>query len=123
VIPVLTLIKFAPWVLAGAGVAGTLWYRDQYHQCVAAHAVEANKAMAAVAAAKARDEVFTRGLEEQLRPVVDAIREQGNATQVALARVKSDPNCGRTPAASAFDRLVQPATGQAPAGPKVAPKP
>ena len=117
-ISVLTIIKFAPWILAGVGAAGTLWYRDQYHQSEASNAVEANKAQAAVAAAKARDEIFTRGLEDQLRPVVDAIREQGNATQVALAKVKSDPNCGRTPAATAFDRLVRPDTGQAPTGSK-----
>lgn len=101
-----------PWVVAAAclvlGSGGTLWYRSQYEGCRASIATEAAKAEAAVNAFKAADAERTRALEEKLRPITDAIEQQAQATQAALAKVPSNPGCARTPAASAYDQAVRP---------------
>jgi hypothetical protein len=113
-------LSWLPWVLAAGslalGAGGTLWYRSEWKDCQASVAIDAAKAAAQVAAAKDADAKFTRGLAEQLQPVLGAIQEQSRATSTALAKVKSDPNCLRTPAAAAFDAGVLPKPGdQAPA--------
>lgn len=99
-------------ILIGLLALGLLWYRGEYHDCQASVAIEAAKAEEKVRVQKEADAKFTRELGEQLKPVRDAIQEQSNATSVALAKVKSDPNCLRTPAASAFDAGVLPKSGQ-----------
>lgn len=97
-----------PTAIAVVAVVLALWYRGEWKDCQASVAIEAAKAEEKVRAQKDADARFTRELEEKLRPVIDAIQEQGNATSVALAKVKSDPNCVRTPAAGAFDGIVRP---------------
>ena len=106
-------LRAAPWVIAGLGVAGTLYYRERLSSCRASVAIDAAKAAEKVAAAKAADEKFTRALEEQLQPLRDAIRDQAHATTIALSKVRSDPNCAATPAARAFDSGVRPGGQQA----------
>lgn len=107
----LALLKAAPWIIAAAGVGGALYYRGELKDCQASVAIDAAKAAEAVRAVQERDAKFTRELEETLRPIVRAVQEQGHETQIALAKVKSDPNCARTPAAGAFDSIVRPAGG------------
>lgn len=120
----LSLLKAVPWVVAALGIGGALWYRGELKDCQASVAIDAVKAAEVVRAQQERDAKFTRDLEETLRPIVRAVQEQGNATQIALAKVKSDPNCARTPAANAYDSIVRPADrGQAGAGPKDAARP
>jgi hypothetical protein len=106
------VLSWLPWALAGmalaAGGGGTLWYRGKWKDCQASVAIDAAKAEEKVRAQKDADAKFTRGLAEQLRPITDAIQEQMNATQIALTKVKSDPNCAHTPAANAFDGVVRP---------------
>jgi len=111
-----TALAALPWLLAGLGLVGTLGYRSAWEECKASVALDALKAAERVAAAKVADEQFTRALEVQLRPITAAIRDQANATTVALSKVKSDPNCAATPAARAFDSGVRP--GGQPAGPR-----
>lgn len=106
------LLKALPWLLAVAGLVGTLWFREKATACEASKLAEALEAARQVAAAKAADAVFTRALEDQLRPITDAIRDQAKSTSIALAKVKSDPNCARTPAAQAFDAGVAPRGGR-----------
>jgi hypothetical protein len=106
------VLSWLPWALAGmalvAGGGGTLWYRGEWKDCQASVAIDAAKAEEKVRAQKDADAKFTRSLAEQLKPITDAIQEQTNATQIALAKVKSDPNCAHTPAANAFDGVVRP---------------
>lgn len=103
-----------PWVLAALGIVAAAIQTARLANCRTSIAIEANKAQAAVAAAKEADARFTRALEEQLRPITDAIRDQAHATAIALSKVRSDPNCAATPAARAFDGGVRP--GGQPAG-------
>ncbi len=113
-------LGWLPWAIAGVslivGAGGTLWYRSQYEGCAASVAIEAAKAEEKLNAQKAADATFTRTLEQQLAPITQAIQEQANATQVALAKVKSDPSCAHTAAATAFDSSVRPNGQQAGAG-------
>lgn len=113
------LLKALPWLLAVAGLVGTLWFREKATACEASKLAEALEAARQVAAAKAADAVFTRALEDQLRPITDAIRDQAHATTIALSKVKSDPNCTATPAARAYDSGVRPGVqaGPGPARP------
>lgn len=106
-----------PSAIAIGAVFLALWYRGEWKDCQASVAIDAAKAEEKVRVEKEADARFTRQLEEKLRPVIDAIQEQGNATTVALAKVKSDPNCMRTPAAHAFDGIVQPPGAKADPGP------
>ncbi|MBV8409124.1 MAG: hypothetical protein JOY64_15955 [Alphaproteobacteria bacterium] len=114
-------LRWLPWAIAGvaivAGAGGTLWYRGQYLACQASVALDAAKAEEKLNAQKAADAAFTRTLELKLAPITKAIEEQANATQLALAKVPSNPNCARTPAAAAFDGSVRPDGQQAGAGP------
>jgi hypothetical protein len=96
-------------VAIAAGAGGTLWYRAEYESCRAAVATAAAEAEEKLNAAKATDAAFARALEQRLAPITKAIEEQANATQVALAKVPSNPDCARTPAAAAFDGSVRPA--------------
>lgn len=107
----LALLKAAPWIIAALAAGATLYYRAELAACSASVAIDAAKAAEAVRVQQERDAAFTRELEESLRPIVRAVQEQGHATQVALAKVKSDPNCARTPAAAAYDSIVRPAAG------------
>jgi hypothetical protein len=113
-------LSWLPWAIAGisliAGAGGTLWYRAQYESCRASAAVEAARAEEKLNAQKAADAAFTRTLEQRLAPITRAIQEQANATQLALAKVPSNPNCAHTPAATAFDGSVRPRDQQAGAG-------
>jgi hypothetical protein len=113
-------LGWLPWAIAGvslaAGAGGTLWYRAQYESCRASVAIEAAKAEEKLNAQKAADAAFTRALERQLAPITRAIEEQANATQLALAKVPSNPSCAHTPAADAFDGSVRPRDQQAGAG-------
>lgn len=118
-----TALAALPWVLAAGGAIGTMGYRSAWESCKASVANDALKAAEKVAAAKEADATFTRVLEEQLRPVVAAIQDQAHATSVALAKVKSDPNCARTDAGRAFDLGVRPGGQQARPGPTDAPRP
>ena len=93
-------------IIAGGG--GTLWYRDLYQQCQTSVAVEASKAEAALNAAKSADAMHTQALEAQLVPLKQALQDQTNALQVGLAKVKSDPSCAHTPAATLFDDSIVP---------------
>ncbi len=105
----LTAILFVALAITGLlGASGTLWYRSEYKDCQASVAIEAAKAEEKLNAQKEADAKFTRGLEEATKTIKDEIREKANATQAELAKVKSDPNCLRTPAASAFDQRLQP---------------
>ena len=119
----LALLKAAPWFIAMAAVCAALWFKAELADCQASVAIDAAKAAEAVRAQQERDAKFTRDLEETLRPIVRAVQEQGHAAQIALAKVKSDPNCGRTDAARAFDGIVQPRGGQAGTGAPNAAKP
>lgn len=114
-----TALQLAPWVIAAAGVGGALWYRGEWKDCQASVAIDAARAEEKVRAQRDADAKFTRSLAEQLKPITTAIQEQSDATQVALAKVRSDPNCARTPAAAAFDAGVVPQRGQQ-AGPGAA---
>lgn len=114
--PILVFLKgnwkgALPWILAAAGLGGALWYRGELKDCRASVAIDAVKAQELVRGQKAADAEFRRQLSESLAPIVDDLRKQANDTQVALARVQSDPNCGRTPAARAFDGVVRPVGG------------
>ena len=109
------VLVVGPWVLAGGAIVTTAVQTARLANCRTSIAVEANKAQAKVAAAKEADAKFTRALEEQLRPITDAIRDQSHATAIALSKVRSDPNCAAPPAARAFDGGVRP--GGQPAGP------
>lgn len=104
------------------GAAGTFFYRSQYEACQASIATEAAKAEAAVNAFKAADADRTRKLEEQLAATTQAIRDQANATQIALAKVPSNPSCARTPAANAFDGSVRPNPKASPSAARPAPR-
>ena len=110
-------LKALPWVLAVAGLVGTLWFREKATACESSKLAEAIEAARQVAAAKADDAKLTRSLEEQLRPVMAAIQEQRHATATALARVQSDPNCASTAAARAFDGGMRASGQQAGSGP------
>lgn len=101
------LRSLAPWAIAGLAVVVALFYRGEAAGCRAQAAAEAAKAEAMVRAAKEADQAATRLLEEKTATITAAIREQAQATQVALARVASDPRCARTPAAAAFDSAVR----------------
>ncbi len=105
-------LSWLPWAIAAGslavGAGGTLWYRGEWKDCQASVAIDAAKAQEKVNVQKEADAKFTRSLAEQLKPITDAIQEQTNATQIALAKVKSDPNCAHTPAANAFDGVVRP---------------
>lgn len=117
-------LALAPWGIAAAAAGAALWFKAELATCEASVAMEAAKAAEKVIAQQERDAELTRNLEEQLRPIVRAVQEQGHATQIALAKVKSDPNCGRTDAARAYDSIVRPGDrGQAGAGPKDAARP
>jgi len=59
-------------------------------------------------AQKTLDAAFTLQLEEKLVPVVNDLRNQADETQVALAKVPSNPSCAHTPAANAFDSNMRP---------------
>jgi hypothetical protein len=109
-------LGWAPWVIAAAAVACALWYRGEYQSCRAAVATEAARAEEKLNAQKAADAAFTRALEQRLAPITKAIEEQANATQLALAKVPSNPICAHTPAAAAFDGSVRPSDQQTGAG-------
>jgi hypothetical protein len=110
------VLQIAPWAIAGLCLLGALWYRGEYQKCAASVAGETAKAEAQANAWKQADAKHTRALERQLAPVTKAIEEQANATQIALARVPSNPSCAHTPAADAFDGSVRPAARQTGAG-------
>ena len=101
-----------PWIIAAGalviGAGGTLWYRDQFHQCQLSIVTDAVKAQERARTLREADEAFTSKLEDTAKGIKDAIRDESTNTQVALAKVKSDPNCRNTPAASAFDSGVVP---------------
>lgn len=105
-----SVLGWLPWALAAAslvaGSGGTLWYRMQWKDCEASVAIDAAKAEEKVRAQKESDAKFTRELAEALKPITSKIQEEANGTREALAKVKSDPNCKATPAASAFDAGV-----------------
>ncbi len=107
-------ISWLPWAVAGvmgiAGAGGTLWYRMQWVECEASVARDANKAQEQLRLQQEADAKFRNNLQEQLAPILQGIRDQNQNVQVALAKVKSDPNCAATPAARAFDSIVQPGT-------------
>lgn len=121
--PILVFLKgnwkwAVPWALAVAGIGGTLWYRGELKECQASVAIDANKAEERLRRQQAADSELRRLLSESLAPIVEDLRRQTNDTQLALARVPSDPTCGRTPAARAFDGVVRPGGGgQADPGP------
>lgn len=104
-------LGLAPWGIAAAAAGAALLFKSELADCQAEAATGAAKAAEAVRAQQERDAKLTRDLEEQLRPIVRAVQEAGHATQIALAKVKSDPNCARTPAAGAFDSIVRPGGG------------
>ncbi len=104
----IVILSVAVAIVGLAGATGTFWYRGQYEACQASVAIEAAKAEEKLNAQKEADAKFTRGLAEATRTIKEEIRERANATQVELAKVKSDPNCLRTPAGAAFDARVQP---------------
>jgi hypothetical protein len=72
----------------------------------------ARRGRSALPAQKSLDAAFTRQLEEKLAPVINDLRKQADDTQVALAKVPSNPNCAHTPAANAFDSSVRPNSQQ-----------
>ena len=113
-------LSWLPWTIAGislvTGAGGTLWYRAQYESCQASVALDAARAAEKVNAQKSLDAAFTRQLEEKLAPVINDLRKQADDTQVALAKVPSNPSCAHTPAANAFDSSVRPNGQQAGAG-------
>lgn len=116
-----------PWIVAAGlgviGAGGTLWYRDQYHQCQLAVASDVAKAEERQRVLREADEKFTSRLEEQAKTIKDALNDQSHATTVALAKAKSDPNCLRTDAARAFDSGVVPKPAdQTGTSPKVPPR-
>ncbi|MFO1081857.1 MAG: hypothetical protein U1E23_14660 [Reyranellaceae bacterium] len=117
-IPSLGLVlRLAPWAIALCAVGVALFFRGEWKDCKASIALEAARAQERVAAAKASDAALVRQLEDRLAPVVRSLQEQANATQLALAKVPSNPACVRTPAADAFDRSVRPAGRPADPGP------
>lgn len=107
----------APWIIAGLGIVGALYYRERYQSCRASGAIEAAKAEEKVRAQKEADAKFTRVLEEQLQAATAEIRSHAHAASIALAKVKSDPNCASTDAARAFDGGVRPVGPKADPGP------
>ena len=117
-------LAWVPWAVAGvalaAGGGGTLWYRNEWKDCQASVALDAAPAEEKLNAQKSLDAAFTRQLEEKLAPVINDLRKQADDTQVALAKVPSNPSCARTPAANAFDSSVRPNSQQTGAG---APRP
>ena len=100
-------LRLAPWGLAGAAAAAALWFRGEAAACRAETALAAARAQERLAAARTADAALTRALEAGLRPIVTQLQEQSHATQIALATVRSDARCARTPAAAAFDRGVR----------------
>lgn len=104
----LGLLRYAPWVIAGLAVTAALWYRGEYKDCQASIATDAAKAQERARVLREADEAFTNRLEDAARGIKDAIRDESTNTQVALAKVRSDPNCRQTPAAAAFDATVVP---------------
>lgn len=114
-----SVLSWLPWAIAGcsllAGAGGTLWYRGEWKDCQASVAIDANQAQERLRAQQHADAEFRRQLSETLAPIVNDLRKQANDTQIALAKVPSHPQCGGTPAARAFDGVVQPAAepGQA----------
>lgn len=102
----LSLLRFAPWAIAGLAVLAALWFRGSLEHCRAQAAIEAAKAEEAVRKARDADATLTRALAEQASQLKIALQEQSNAAFSAIARAKSDPNCARTPAAGAFDAGV-----------------
>ncbi len=112
----IAILSIALAIVGLTGATGTLWYRSQYEACQASVAIEAAKAEEKLNAQKEADAKFTRGLAEATRTIKEEIRERANATQVELAKVKSDPNCLRTPAGAAFDARLQPTGKQTEVG-------
>ena len=106
-----TALSIAPWIIAAAGAGGTLWYRGQYVDCQASVAIDANKAEERLRGQQEADTELRRQLSDSLAPILNDLRSQTNATQIALARVQSDPRCTGTPAARTFDQLVRPTGG------------
>jgi hypothetical protein len=65
-----TILRFAPWAIAGLMLLGALWYRGQYESCLAAGA----KALAAqIEQDKAENAKAVAALNEQLRTVENKI--------------------------------------------------
>lgn len=114
--PVLAVLRanwkwLVPLAIAAAAVALALWYRAEWKDCQASVAIDANKAEERLRGQQQADSELRRQLSETLAPIVNDLRKQANDTQVALAKVQSDPRCGGTDAARAYDRIVQPAAG------------
>mgnify|MGYP001567461498 CR=1 FL=1 len=108
-----------PWAIAAVaiigGAGGTLWYRDQFHQCQLSIVTDAVKAQERARTLREADEAFTSKLEDTAKGIKDAIRDESTNTQVALAKVKGNKDCVTTPAARAYiDGVVPKPGGQAP---------
>lgn len=116
-IPLSAIIKFAPWVLFAGACGTTLFYRGQYLDCKNTELTDALRAQERQRVLREADEKFTTALEGKAKEIKDAIEQQAKDSLVALSKVKSDPNCVRTPAASAFDAAVLPKPGQATTNP------
>lgn len=105
-------------VTTALGAGGTLWFRGELKDCELSKATEANKEQERSRVLREVDEKFTNALSVQAREIKDALNDQSTTLRVDLAKVKSDPNCLRTPAANAFDINVLPRPGdKAGAGP------
>ena len=110
------ILSWLPWALAAVslvvGAGGALWYQAEWKDCQASVAIDAYKAEERLRGQQQADAELRRQLSESLAPIVNDLRKQANDTQVALAKVQSDPRCGNTPAARAFDSIVRPGGGQ-----------
>lgn len=104
-------LALIPWALAAAGACGTLWYRAELKDCQASVAIDAAKAEERVRGQRDADTELRRQLSESLAPILTDLRKQANDTQIALAKVASNPACGSTDAARAYDRVVRPGGG------------
>ena len=87
----------------------TLWYRAAVPDAAGLRRHRGGRARgAAVNAAEGGRRRHDPHARAAARAHHQAIEEQANATQVALAKVPSNPSCAHTPAADAYDGSVRP---------------
>jgi len=100
-IPFATLLRFAPWAIAGVCLLGALWYRGEYEHCLAAGA-EALKAQ--------HDEDLERNADA-IQKLADKLRDTETKVVTVTEKVYAAPitrDCAQSPAMrAASDGLRQ----------------
>lgn len=93
----LTILKAAPWVLAGLCLVGLLWFRGEYEGEKAARAADLLAAQKAALDAKARDAERTRALLDTHAAELSTLKEQADARARAILAATNSNTCLASP--------------------------